>query len=184
MTPAQILVSAVTLSALAVLVAGAAAAQGPDAGALQEIREAMHALPAFEGRWRGEGWMRRGPQEPSHFVSEETVEARLDGQILTIEGIHHAKADPSREVFHAFAVLSYDPEADTYRFRSHTGDGRGGDYEGRVDDGAFIWGHEVPGGKMRYVLRIREDRWEEVGELSSDGESWHQFFEMKLERLE
>jgi len=150
----------------------------------EEVREAMAALPDFEGRWKGEGWIRRGPQEPRPFLSEEIVEARLDGQILLIEGIHHSKEDSSQKVLHAFAVLSYDPETDTYRFRSHTAEGRGGDFTGRVEDGAFVWGHEVPAGQIRYTIRIEEDRWQEVGEISTDGESWNPFFEMKLERVE
>lgn len=168
---------------LLVLIARAAPAQERDTGRVEEVREAMQALPDFEGRWKGEGWTRRGPQEPVHFLSEEIVETRLDGQVLLIEGIHRSKGDPSQEIFHAFAVLSYDPEADTYRFRSHTAEGRGGDFKGRVVDGAFVWGHEVPAGQMRYTIRIEDGRWEEVGEFSSDGESWNRFFEMKLERV-
>lgn len=159
-------------------------AQEPSAGRVREIVEAMEALPDLEGRWRGGGWMRRGPQEPQHFVSEEIVESKLGGQILLIEGIHHAQEDPSREMFHAFALLSYDPEADCYRFRSHTGEGQDSEFEARIEDGAFVWGHEARGGRIRYVIRIQEDRWEEVGEFSSDGETWRQFFEMKLDRVE
>lgn len=168
---------------LGLTVSRPAAAQETSAGRVQKIVEAMAALPAFEGRWKGGGWMRRGPQEPQHFVSEEIVELKLDGQVLLIEGIHHDKADPSKKIFHAVALLSYDPAAGRYRFRSHTGEGQDSEFEGRVEDGAFIWGHEVPGGRIRYVMRIREGRWEEVGEFSRDGESWTQFFDMKLDRV-
>lgn len=177
----------VGLLALAALVAlpwGAVRAQGEEAGPSDEIRDAMEALPDLVGRWKGEGWIRRGPGEPLHVLSEEIVEAKLDGQIWVIEGIHHAKEEPSRKVFHAFAVLSYDPGEDTYRFRSHTSEGRGGDFKARVEDGAFVWGHQDPRGEVRYTARIREGRWEEVGEHSSDGETWNQFFEMKLRRVD
>lgn len=143
----------------------------------------MAALPDLEGRWEGEGWIRRGPGEPHGILSEEIVESRLDGQILLIEGIHHSKDDPSLQVFHAFAVLSYDPAADTYRFRTHTEAGRGGDFEARVEDGAFVWGHRDGDRRVRYVLRIEDDTWHEVGEFSQDGESWHQFFEMTVKRV-
>lgn len=159
--------------------------QGEEAtGPAQEIHQAMAALPELEGRWKGEGWIRRGPGEPHAFSSEEIVGSRLDGQILLVEGIHRSQDDPSRQVFHAFAVLSYDPEDDTYRFRTHTAEGRGGDFQGRVEDGAFVWGHEGPQRQIRYTLRIEGDTWHEVGEVSSDGETWNQFFEMTVERVE
>lgn len=159
-----------------------AAAQEPGPEPVQEIREAMSALPDLVGEWQGEGWIRRGPGEPHAILSRETVEPRLDGQIWLIEGRHHSKEDPSRQVFHAFAVLSYDPEAGVYRFRSHTDDGRGGDFEGRVEKGAFLWSHEVPGGRIRYTLQVEDDRWHEVGTFSADGETWTPFFEMTLTR--
>ena len=153
MLRAKILIGAVgLLVALSAPASHPAESQEPEAGetsSAEEVRQAMAALPDFEGRWKGEGWIRRGPQEPHPFLSEEIVETRLDGQILLIEGIHHSKEDPSRKVLHAFAVLSYDPEADRYRFRSHTAEGRGGDFKGRLEDGAFIWGHEVPAGQIR-----------------------------------
>lgn len=182
--PAVGLLALSALAALVALPAGVVRAQAETASRNEEIRGAMAALPDFEGRWKGGGWMRRGPEEPQHFLTEEIVESKLDGRILLIEGIHHSKEDPSKEIFHAFAVLSYDPEEDVYRFRSHTSEGRGGDFEGRVESGAFIWGHEVPAGQIRYTIRIDGDRWREVGAFSSDGETWNQFFAMEVERVD
>ena len=38
-------------------------------------------------------------------------------------------------------------------------------------------------GKMRYTIGFQNDRWEEIGERSRDGETWQQFFEMNLDRV-
>ena len=144
---------------------------------------AMQAVSFFEGRWQGEGWSRRGPAEPVGFTSTETVESRLGGRVLIVEGLHHAK-EGGEVVHHALATISYDPEAGGYRFRSHLADGRSGDYSGRLEDGAFVWGYEMPMGRIRFTIRIADGHWSEIGEFSADGEQWRQFFSMELDRVE
>jgi len=149
--------------------------------------EAMQAVAFLAGDWHGEGWMRRGPGEPSRFTSAETVESRLDGRVLLVEGLHYAitgeGAAPGPVVHHALAVLSWDAEAGRYRFRSYLADGRSGDYGGHLEDGAFVWGMELPdGAHTRYVIRVDDGRWVERGEYSRDGETWNEFFHMELEQ--
>lgn len=143
--------------------------------------EAMKALPPLAGHWEGDGWVRQGPGEPVRFVGEEQVEPRLDGRILVIEGKHWSP-DRSRVVHHAFAVLSSDPEKQGYRFQSHLATGRGGDFSGHMEDGAFVWEMESPAGRIRYVIRVEGDRWHEVGEIEREGK-WQQFLGMDLKRV-
>lgn len=165
------------LVALAVSVPAVAAEapEGADPG-----REAMKAVSVMAGTWEGGGWMRRGPGEPDRFVGEETVESRLDGRVLLVEGKHWTP-DRSRVVHHAFAMLSYDPARKGYRFSTHLANGRGGDFPGRMEDGALIWEMDSPGGRVRYTIRIEGDRWHEVGHIERQGQ-WSQFFEMELRR--
>ena len=144
--------------------------------------EAMNALARMAGEWRGTGWMQRGPGEPQHTVSVETVESKLDGRVLVVEGLHHAKDDPSRVVHHAFGVIFHDPESGHYRFQAHLADGRSGDYEMRVEGDDILWFMDTPRGKIRYTIRVADGEWRETGELSADGETWQQFFGMDLER--
>lgn len=155
---------------------GAAAEEPRDAGL-----EAMKALPPMAGRWEGGGWIRQGPGEPVRFVGEERVEAKLDGLILVVEG-KHLSPDRSQVVHHAFAVLSYDPEKPGYRFQTHLVNGRGGDHSAYLEDGAFVWEMNSPGGRVRFVIRIEGERWHEVGKIEREGQ-WHQFFEMDLRRV-
>jgi hypothetical protein len=155
---------------------GAAAEEPRDTGL-----EAMKALPPLAGRWEGGGWIRQGAGEPVRFVGEEHVEPRLDGRILVIEGKHWSP-DRSRVVHHAFAVLSYDPAKQGYRFQTHLANGRGGDFSGHLENGAFIWGMDSPNGRIRYVIRIEGERWHEIGEIEREGK-WHQFIEMDFRRV-
>lgn len=179
--PTVVALLAGLLLATAVTVpAPAGEAAGSDPG-----MEAMQALEPLVGHWEGEGWMRMGPGEPNRFHSEETVESRLDGRVLIVEGLHRSGGEGDEEgrvVHHALAVISHDPESGGYRFRSHLADGRGGDFDARMEDGAFVWGTATPRGHIRYTIRIDGDRWEEVGERSPDGETWQEFFGMSLTR--
>ena len=154
----------------------------PEAPAADPGLEAMARLGALVGRWQGSGWMRRGPGEPHYTSSLETVEARLGGRVLLVEGVHHARDDPSRVVHHAFGVISYDPASGHYRLRTHLADGRGGDHEMRLEGDDILWFLDTPRGKIRYTIRIRDGEWHEIGEHSADGESWQEFFGMDLKR--
>lgn len=143
---------------------------------------AMEALPDLVGTWEGEGWMRRGPGEPTTFTSTEIVESRLGGRVWVVEGIHTATESGER-LHHALATISYDVEAGVYDFRSFVIGRGGGNFTGRLEDGAFVWGMETPdGGKIRYTVRVKGDVWNETGAFSRDGDTWNDFFGMELRR--
>lgn len=85
---------------------------------------------------------------------------------------------------HALAVISFDTATGGYRFRSHLVGREGGDYAAELADGAFVWGFETGnGGRVRYTIRVADERWQEIGEYSADGATWSQFFEMSLRRV-
>ena len=142
---------------------------------------AMLALPALPGRWEGGGWIRQGPGEPQRFVGEETVEARLDGRVILVEG-RHWTPDRSQVVHHAFAVLAWDDATQGYRFRTHLATGRGGDYAAFLENGALVWEMPSPNGRVRFTIRIEGDRWHEIGTIEREGKP-QQFFEMELRRV-
>jgi hypothetical protein len=146
------------------------------------VPEAMKALAPMIGKWEGSGWMKMGPGEPTTSVGQETVESKLDGRVLIIEG-KHWNSDRTRLVHHAFATLQWNESAKEYRFRSTLANGLGGDYRGWMDGKTFIWEMETPRGKMRYFIDISATEWNEVGKIEINGE-WKQFFEMKLKRVQ
>lgn len=167
----------VALGALAAAAAGQAEAPEP------ESPDRMAPLADMVGTWEGEGWVRRGAQEPSRFDSREVVESLLGGEALLIEGTHRDR-ETGEVGHHAVALLSWDPDAGSYRFASHVA-GRGpGDFDGHMDDDVFVWGGPIGPGQVRYRITIEGDTWQETGEFSRDGEAWNQFFEMTLERRE
>ena len=165
------------LLSLALPADAASLAQSPEDPALAAMRD----LPAFEGRWEGTGWSRRGPAEAVPFTSLELVESRLDGRVLVVEGLHHDSN--GAVVHHALAVITWNDKAGHYDFRSFVS-GRGpGNFTGRMEDGAFVWSIEMESGHIRYTIRIENGEWHEIGEWSADGAQWSQFFQMDLRRV-
>jgi hypothetical protein len=150
-------------------------------------RDAMKKLDFLVGEWKGEGWMEFAPGQRRSFKGTEVGQSKLDGLLLTIEGLHRGQLGGKGEevtVHNAFAVVSYDDNAKRYRFQAHTARGNHEDAEARVTDGQLVWGMKVPQfGEVRYTIRLDDKgRWFEVGEVSQDGKEWRKYFEMTLER--
>lgn len=177
------------LAALALFAALCAlsGAPGEAAEASPDKVAAMEKIAFLVGTWEGEGWMATGPDQRAHFKSREVVELRLQGTLMVIEGLHTARGgddEPPQVVHHAMALVSPREEGG-YDFRSWVVGRGGGEFEGRYEDGAFIWGMETPRGKMRYTIRLDDEgRWSEVGEFQADDGSWRPFFGMTLSKVE
>jgi hypothetical protein len=156
-------------------------AQAPASAAGQ--RGEMKKLEWLIGNWKGTGWIQMGPQGRKEFTETETVQAKLDGLVFVVEGQGKDKEDGS-SVHGALAFVSYDERARTYRWQAFTADGRHADTEAKVGVDTLEWGLQIPPrGQMRYTIKHNEKgEWFEVGEMTQDGQAWHKFFEMTLER--
>ena len=151
-------------------------------------RAEMKKLDFLIGEWKGEGWMEFAPGQRRTFRGTEVVQSKLDGLLLTIEGIHRGQVGGKGEeviVHNAFALVSYDDKTKCYRFQAFTGRGSYEDAEAKVSEGQLIWSMKVPQfGDMRYTIkRDAKGRWFEIGEVSQDGKEWRKFLEMTLERV-
>ena len=154
-------------------------AQDPASGQRAEMKK----LDWLVGQWQGAGWMLMGPQGRREFTITETIQEKLDGLVLVIEGLGKSKEDGST-VHTALAFVSYDEEAKTHRWRAFTAEGRQTDAVAKVGANTLEWGLEIPlRGRMRYTINVNEKgEWFEVGEMTPDGQTWQKFFEMTLQR--
>jgi hypothetical protein len=154
-------------------------AQDPASGQRAEMKK----LDWLVGQWKGRGWIQMGPQGRNEFTITETVQSKLDGLVLLIEGHGKSKEDGST-VHTALALASYDERAKNFRWRAFTAEGRQTDTEAKVGANMMEWGAEIPPrGRMRYTIKLNENgEWFEVGEMTQDGQTWHKFFEMTLQR--
>jgi hypothetical protein len=173
---------------IAVVVAFVSAGSSPAQPSTAAQRDAMKKLDFLVGEWKGEGWMEFAPGQRRTFKGTEVVQGKLDGLLLTLDGLHRGQVGGKGEevvVHNAFTVVSYDDKARRYRFQAFTARGNYEDAAAEVTDGQLVWGTKVPQfGDVRYTIK-RDDkgRWFEVGEVSQDGKAWRKFFEMTLERV-
>ena len=170
------------LIALAVVLPGTVPGQGPDPSA---TRAAIDRLGPMVGRWRGEAWMAREGGQRVQTAMTETVERKLGGTVLLIEGLGQVPAEGGGEprvAHHALAVLSFDARTGGYQMRSYLASGLSGDFAVTLVDGGVSWSREVPGGTVRNTARFTADEWHEIGEFSRDGATWTQIMEIKLRR--
>ena len=140
----------------------------------------MKKLDWFIGQWKGTGWIQIGPQGRHEFTQTETIEAKLDGLVLVIEG--QGKKDGST-VHSALAFVSYDHHANKFRWHAFTPEGQI-DTEAKVGTDTLEWTLEIPQrGRMRYTItRNKEGEWLEVGEMIREDQTRHKFFEMTLRK--
>jgi hypothetical protein len=157
--------------------------QAPNPGAArQEKLRAMDKLKTLQGEWKGAGWIMLGPGQRAEFNQRETVSSKLNGLVVTIDGLGKDAKDADRTVHQAFAVISYDAEKPAYRFSTYTADGRNLDAEATVGDNTLVWGFSAPYGKIRYTITFGINEWHEVGERERPDApgAWSKFFEMNL----
>jgi RNA polymerase sigma factor (sigma-70 family) len=167
---------------------GASPSPGQDLKAPAVQQEAMKKLNFLAGQWKGESWTEFVPGQRSASQGTETLQYKLGGLLLTIEGVHRLKTQDSeggRVVHSAFTVVSYDEKAKRYRFQAYTDRGSYTEAEAKVGDGSLEWGFRIPQfGEARYTIRLNEKgQWFEIGEVSQNGKDWRKFFEMTLDRV-
>lgn len=145
----------------AIALAASAAAQTPRSPDLAAQRAAMKKLSFLVGKWAGEARV-------GQTVMEQTEEAqfRLDGLLLTIEGIGRNKAD-GKLALQAYGLLSYDDATGTYHMRAFN-DGRFLETEVKLlDEGkGMTWAFTAGSIKTSSVMRISDSgAWTEQTEI-------------------
>jgi hypothetical protein len=152
--------------------------------------EGLKSLDWMVGSWEGKSWIEFAPGQRRTNNSMETVESKVGGAVLLIEGFHKGKRpgqdgkDEEVTTHDALSMLLYDAKAKRYRFVAYSARQGYGDFEAKLIDGGWQWEMASPAGKLRFTITHTEkDEWAEKGEASQDGKSWRKFFEMTLHRV-
>jgi hypothetical protein len=155
--------------------------QQSDLGADAQRLE-MKKLDSMAGVWEGTGWILQG-KEKGTFSGTETVQRKLDGLALLVEG--KFKSPEGKTIHETLAVISYDNKQNIYRFRTYLANGStNGDQSIKIlSPDIFEWGFDTPSGKIKYTIKTADGIWSEGGEFSGDGgKTWMKFFEMNLKK--
>ncbi len=162
-------------------ITAAIAASGQEPINIDAKKAEMKKLEKMTGQWKGAGWIQQGPKRET-FIGGETVQKKLDGLALLVEGNF---SNPEGKVIHqTLAVLSCNDKMNGYAFATYLANGLTGIQDLQVFSDRFEWGFPIPNvGRVRYTIKVDETTWFEIGEFSRDGKTWSKNFEMKLERV-
>jgi hypothetical protein len=156
------------------------AAQNPDSNSVDTQREAMRKLSFLAGHWSGPVTIVRGPGEALHLTQTETVEYKLDGLVLLIEG-QSTSADGSKTLFSALATIAYDDGSHTYRFRAYH-DGHYLDTELSVPANGFSWSFTAGPAHIVNTMHLTgKGEWDEVTEVTVGSNPPHRSVDMQLQ---
>src|SRR5271167_4974724 len=104
------------MKVLAFLIATFCMAQQPHTPDLDAQRAAMKKLDFLVGKWSGEARRWLAPGDPVVMTQTEEAQYKLDGLLLTIEGVGRTK--DGKPALQALGIISYDDENGTYRMRA------------------------------------------------------------------
>jgi hypothetical protein len=157
-------------------------AQQPHMPDLDAQRAAMKKLDFLVGKWAGEARRWLGPGDPVVMTQTEDAQYKLDGLLLTIEGVGRTK--DGKPDLQALGIISFDDENATYRMRAFN-DGRFLETEVKVaDDGkGMSWGFALGQYRTSSVLRINEKGdWTELHEITIGAQPPKKFMELTVSR--
>lgn len=144
-------------------------------------RSEMKNLDRLIGQWKGAGWIQQGANRET-FEGTETVQKKISGLALLVEGNYKNKEGVI--IHDTLAVISPNLKTKTYDFQTYLANGMNGNQELKIVEGGWQWGFQFPGGAMRYTIKIENNVWSEIGEMSRDsGKTWAKFFEMSLKKI-
>ena len=174
-------VRSLKLLAPLLLVPCLAIAQHDPRAAIAAQSEAMKALSAMDGVWRGPAWTLLPDGSRRTLMQTERIGPFLNGSIKVIEGRGY-EADGSVG-FNAFGIVSFNPATRLYSVRSYAL-GHAGDFKFAPTADGYAW--EVPAGPnavIKYVATIKDGTLREVGDRHAPDRPPLRVFEMELKRI-
>jgi hypothetical protein len=158
-------------------------AQQPRVPNTESERAAMKKLNFLVGKWSGEARILPASGTPMELLQTEEAEYRLDGLILTIEGVGRNKSD-SKAALQALGIVTYDDEAGTYRMRAFNA-GRWLETELKLAESRkeITWGFVSGEIKTNSILRINDKgEWTELHEITVGSQPARKFMELNVSR--
>jgi hypothetical protein len=150
-------------------------------------RAMQEARTLLCGEWRGSAWVELQPGRRDELEVEITVSSKADGSALLLDvsyGVRRPAAAGQPDLHDEMAVLSFDEEAQAYRFDIFFSSGRRETGSGRLDGAVLeILGSIREGGRRRLTLdRSDPDEWREKAEIAADGARWRTYYDSRLLR--
>ncbi|MFT3880135.1 MAG: hypothetical protein QM703_10805 [Gemmatales bacterium] len=147
---------------------------------------AIKKLDNWVGTWKGVGWSMNEKGERFDFTITESVQRKVAGTVLLLDGKGVRKNDQGEEIttHDGLVVISYDEKTHRYHWHGYDVGREPVHSELKMINGAMQWEVQPPNRSptIRFTIKIENNRWHETGEVSLDGKAWNKFMEVTLER--
>jgi hypothetical protein len=155
-------------------------AQQPASDTIATQRTAMQKLNFLAGQWSGPATIFAGPGEPLRLTQTESVQYKLDGLVLLIEGAGHTTE--GKTAFRALATISFDDATNTYHFRAYN-DGHYVDTAIVVQKDGFSWGFNAGPARITNSMRLTDSgEWAETTDVTVGSNKPRRSVDMLLKR--
>ncbi len=142
-------------------------AQQPSSNSVEVQRQAMKKLSFLAGQWSGPVTIVRGPAGSLSLTQSESVQYKLDGLVMLIQG-KSVGADGKAQ-FQALATISYDDSSQSYHIRAYN-DRRYVDSKLTVLATGFEWGFAAgPAHIVNTMHLTAKGEWQESSEVTFGG---------------
>jgi hypothetical protein len=159
------------------VVLGIQGAQGPSQAEL----DAMKKLDFLVGLWDGEGRMSMPGAPAEVFKGGETVQRKLHGKALLIEGSF--KDGEGVVVHETLAVVTYDAATKKYTVQTYLFNRPGGAFDLEVQPDGFSWTIDPKNGTLiKYAMKLTGDTWVETGTVEIPNREPIEFLKMTLKK--
>ncbi len=143
----------------------------------------MLKLSNWVGEWEGEGWSTDESRQRVEFTIKEHIQSKLGGKAFLIEGFGKSKID-GKSVHTAMAMLYFNKDKNVYEMKSLIDRGMVTLAEAKIDEeGNFVWGFAIQGGRIKYTIKLTENTWNESGAFVTEGGQEFPIMEMNLTKV-
>ncbi len=157
-----------------------AAAQQPPVTSASVQRDAMQKLTFLVGQWTGPVTIVRGPGEPLHLTQNESIQFKLGGLVLLVEG--KSTGADGKAQFEALATVAFDDASRTYHIRAYH-DGNYLDAPLTVLTDGFSWGYDAGPAKIENTMHLTaKGEWQETTTVTFQNNPPRPSVEMLLTR--
>ncbi|MFY0601102.1 MAG: hypothetical protein JXR03_15605 [Cyclobacteriaceae bacterium] len=136
------------------------------------------------GTWTGEGAVISPDGNSDISQVTEVIGYEVGNTVIQMRGLGTKTLESGEKitVHDALGVLSYDYFQQKYKLYSFISKGMQtiADIDLKEEGHVVWWIKAGSNMTIRYTINVKDDKWNEVGERSSDGETWNKFFEMNL----
>lgn len=173
----------VPLWVILIVASGSLATRGQEARPNPNIemqKQKMQVLDGLDGLWRGTMWTRTPEGARQELTRTERVGSMLDGSIKVVEG--RGYNSQGQLVYNGFGVIAWDLRTGKYTLRWHAR-GRVQTHELELIEDGYRWSMPFGPGVLVHTTRVRDGKWQEVGERTPAGGDPVRFLEIDLERI-